>query len=326
METSRNVLITGATGFIGQALHNSLKLNKNITISTLASRKKEHSLENPHGTLPPESPLYSDNLFLQGIDTVIHLAGRAHVLKERSENPLNLYRRDNVDSTLELAKISINSNVRRFIFISSIGVNGPYTHGAAFCELSPESPVADYAISKWEAEQQLHTLVQNSKMELVIIRPPLVYAGHAPGNFQRLMKLIDTGIPLPFASTNNARSMIALENLVDFITLCIYHQAAANETFLIADDEAFSTTEIVRYLASGMSRDIRFIPLPKIFIKLTAKTLGMQVAYHQLFQSLIIDSRKAQRLLGWKPPLQANKALFEAGLNYKKSHTRQDPI
>ncbi|MEG1112549.1 MAG: NAD-dependent epimerase/dehydratase family protein [Hafnia sp.] len=320
MNTIKNILLTGATGFIGQALHNSLKSNENFYITTLGRQKKKTQSKHTNEILTPENLPYPDDLALQGIDTVIHLAGRAHVLKERSGSPLILYRKDNVDNTLKLAKLSINENVRRFIFISSIGVNGSRTHQQAFSESSVEAPTADYAISKWEAEQQLHALVQDSKMELVIIRPPLVYAGHAPGNFQRLMKLVNTGLPLPFASTGNARSMIALENLVDFITLCIDHPAAANETFLVSDGEALSTTEIVENLASGMSRTIRLVPIPKTLIKFGAEILGMQAAYQQLYQSLVIDSSKAESLLGWKPRIPAKKALINAGLNFKNAH------
>ena len=178
------------------------------------------------------------------------------------------------------------------------------------------APHADYALSKLEAEQGLRELVQGSDMQLVIIRPPLVYAGDAPGNFQRLLKLVASGVPLPFALVDNRRSMIALENLVSFIGLCVEHPAAANELFLISDGTDVSTPQIISNLAKGMGRNSYLWPLPDSLMRWGASLLGKQAMYSQLCGSLAIDSRKAQNLLGWRPVVSAADALQQAGREY----------
>ncbi|MNJ58104.1 hypothetical protein D3C77_537230 [compost metagenome] len=159
-------------------------------------------------------------------------------------------------------------------------------------------------------------------MALTIIRPPLVYAGHAPGNFQRLIKLIDTGLPLPFGLINNSRSMIALENLVDFIALCVEHPAAANETFLISDGINFSTPQIIQHISKGLNRNTMLLPVPPSLIYFGARLLGMQGVFQQLCESLLIDSSKAQNLLEWKPPISAAQAMIKTGQDYRKLHAK----
>ncbi|PUA43915.1 NAD-dependent epimerase [Pseudomonas protegens] len=312
MSANQNILITGASGFIGKALTMTLANKKNTTISTLSLKQK-----NTHTATAD-----SNTKKLESIDTVIHLAGRAHILKETNDNPLTLYRADNVEKTLELAKQAISSGVRRFIFVSSIGVNGSTTRDLPFNELSPTTPRAHYAISKLEAELGLKELLHGSPTELVVIRPPLVYAGHAPGNFERLIKLVNTGLPLPFALVNNSRSMIALENLVDFIICCIDHPQAANETFLISDGTEISTAQIIKYLAKGLNRTPRLLPIPLPLIKISANLLGVKGIYEQLFCSLIIDSSKARNKLQWQPITSPEEAICKAGKDYKSSHKK----
>lgn len=314
MSANQNILITGASGFIGKALTKTLANKKNTTISTLSLKQK-----NTHTATAD-----SNTKKLESIDTVIHLAGRAHILKETNDNPLTLYRADNVEKTLELAKQAISSGVRRFIFVSSIGVNGSTTRDLPFNELSPTTPRAHYAISKLEAELGLKELLHGSPTELVVIRPPLVYAGHAPGNFERLIKLVNTGLPLPFALVNNSRSMIALENLVDFIICCIDHPQAANETFLISDGTEISTAQIIKYLAKGLNRTPRLLPIPLPLIKISANLLGIKGIYEQLFCSLIIDSSKARNKLQWQPITSPEEAICKAGKDYKSSHKKTD--
>ena len=310
------VLLTGATGFVGAALLAYLQRHANHSVS-IASRS-EHS-ELGHGC-----PVFNLGEFgaqtnwhpaLAGVDCVIHLAGRAHVLSQES-NTLELFREANTRATLNLATQAAAQGVKRFIFISSIGVNGAYTTSQPFCESSAPAPHADYAVSKLEAETGLLQIARTTEMEVVIIRPPLVYAAHAPGNFRRLLKLVRSGLPLPFGRVNNSRSMIALENLVDFVATCIDHPAAANQIFLASDGVDFSTGQIIGLLARGMGRDVALIPFPVSLLSVSAKLLGKQGVYTQLCGSLQIDSSKARQLLGWAPPVPAEAAMIRAGQEF----------
>ena len=246
------------------------------------------------------------------------MAGRAHILNDQTIDPLAEFRKVNVVGTLQLARQALEKKVKRFIFMSSIGVNGSVTTQQPFTEDSVPQPHADYAVSKLEAEQELKKLFAGSDTELVIIRPPLVYAAHAPGNFARLLKLVTTNLPLPFAGTKNKRSFVALENLVDFIQICIEHPKAANQTFLVADQERISTGELVQYLKQGMGKKVCFIYLPQPLMKLGAACIGKSKLYEQLFESLEVDTSKAQNLLGWKAPISTQQAMLKAGQDYLK--------
>lgn len=308
------ILMTGGSGFVGENLiSNLLKKDYYQVISLARSYKvKQQSVEQ----------IITDNIFEadfpKSIDVVIHLAGRAHILNDQSADPLTDFRKVNVEGTLQLAKQALDKKVKRFIFISSIGVNGAITFDQSFSECTLPKPHADYAISKFEAEQELKKLFEGSETELVIIRPPLVYAAHAPGNFARLLKLASTNLPLPFAQTNNKRSFVALENLVNFIQVCIEHPNAANQTFLVADQHSLSTRELVEYLKQGMGKKPYFIYIPQPLMKLGAICLGKSKLYEQLFASLEIDTTKAQKLLDWIAPLTAKQAMIQVGKDYIK--------
>ena len=308
------ILMTGGSGFVGENLiSNLLKKDYYQVISLARSYKvKQQSVEQ----------IITDNIFEadfpKSIDVVIHLAGRAHILNDQSTDPLTDFRKVNVEGTLQLARQALDKKVKRFIFISSIGVNGAITFDQPFSESTLPKPHADYAISKFEAEQELKKLFSGSDTELVIIRPPLVYAAHAPGNFARLLKLASTNLPLPFAQTNNKRSFVALENLVNFIQVCIEHPNAANQTFLVADQHSLSIRELVEYLKQGMGKKPYFIYIPQPLMKLGAICLGKSKLYEQLFASLEIDTTKAQKLLDWIAPLTAKQAMIQVGKDYIK--------
>lgn len=255
-------------------------------------------------------------------DVLVHLAGRAHMLRDAVEDPLLAFRNVNVEGTLNLAKLARDNGVKRFVFISSIGVNGAHTVGRAVNEESMPAPHAEYALSKWEAEQGLWDVVRDSGMELVIIRPPLVYAGHAPGNFGRLLKLVAARIPLPLGSIRNQRSVIALENLVRFISLCVDHPAAANELFVISDGQDVSTPQIIQYLAQGMyNKSSRLFPMPQTWLRTGARLVGKSNMYSQLCDSLVIDSSKARELLGWRPVVSTHDGLKKAGYDFLNSRS-----
>ena len=307
------ILVTGASGFVGGALVQQINGLHDIQVLT---RK-------PIDLLTPDvQQLVAANIFAadlpENIDVIIHLAGRAHILNEQTTDPLSEFRKVNVEGTLELARQALEKKVKRFIFMSSIGVNGSVTLQQPFTEDAIPQPHADYAVSKLEAEQELKKLFAGSETELVIIRPPLIYAAHAPGNFARLLKLVASNLPLPFAGTNNKRSFVALENLVDFIQTCIEHPNAANQTFLVADQTPISTRELVQYLKQGVGKPARFIYIPQPLMKLGAACIGKSKLYEQLFESLEVDTTKAQKLLGWTAPLSTQQAMLQAGQNYLK--------
>lgn len=309
-----NLLLTGATGFVGQAVIQRFSTQTKYSL-TVAVRSDTVVFPDAVNVVQI-TDLTSETRWmtaLTGVDVVIHMAARAHILKEKSDHPLAEFRRANVEATIALAKQALEAGIKRFIFISSIGVNGSHTLATPFTELSLPAPQANYAISKFEAEQALLTLLKDTPMELVIIRPPLVYAGNAPGNFSKLLKLVASGMPLPFGLVRNQRSMIALENLADFIVLCTSHPDAANQIFLVSDGVELSTSEIVQYLAEGMEKKARLLTVPVSFLRLGAGIVGKMSIFEQLCGSLVIDSSKARNLLGWRPPLKADEALKKAG-------------
>lgn len=307
------VLITGATGFVGSAL--TERVNSLYDTMVLV-RTQSNVLPSTIQQLVASNIFEAD--FPENVDVIIHLAGRAHILNEQTTDPLSEFRKVNVEGTLQLARQALDKKVKRFIFMSSIGVNGAVTLQQPFTEDAVPKPHADYAVSKLEAEQALKKLFAGSDTELVIIRPPLVYAAYAPGNFARLLKLVASNLPLPFAGTNNKRSFVALENLVDFIQTCIEHPNAANQTFLVADQTSISTRELVQYLKQGMGKPAHFIYIPQPLMKLGAACIGKSKLYEQLFESLEVNTTKAQKLLGWIAPLSTQQAMLQAGQNYLK--------
>ncbi|AZF20410.1 UDP-glucose 4-epimerase [Pseudomonas sp. R4-35-07] len=311
------ILITGANGFIGRALSKHLvSLAKYSVVGTCRKPSDVASDIQMVSTGEVDGNTGWDQA-LQGVDTVIHLAARAHVLDAGSEDPVLEFERINVQGAVNLAQQAVKAGVRRFIFISSIGVNGSETHDGAFTESDEPKPHAEYARSKLKAERELSELLAGETMELIVIRPPLVYAAEAPGNFNRLLKLIATGVPLPFAAVENKRSMIALENLVDFIELCIGHPSAANELFLVSDGTDFSISEIINLLALGMGRKERLFRVPDALIRSVASAVGKRSLYTQLCRSLVVDNKKSRALLNWAPARKAHDALVESGERFR---------
>jgi nucleoside-diphosphate-sugar epimerase len=221
-------------------------------------------------------------------------------MKDTTQDPLAVYRESNTHATLNLAKQAVQAGVNRFVFISSIGVNGNNTQ-KPFSEDDEPHPHDPYSVSKYEAEQGLKQIAQETGLEVVIIRPPLVYGANAPGNFASMLRWIQKGVPLPLGAVHNQRSLVALDNLVNFMQLCCVHPKAANETFLIADGEAVSTTELLRRVARAYQVPARLIPIPVSVMTFAANLLGKGAVANRLFGNLQVDSRKARELLGWKP-------------------------
>jgi nucleoside-diphosphate-sugar epimerase len=294
-----NILITGANGFIGAYLSKAL-IKNNLNVIQVV--RKNQSTKKNANIIIKEINIKTDwNDSLKGIDVVIHLAGRAHVLKEKAIDPYQAFTSINVDATKSLAIQAAANGVKRFIFVSSVGVNGNKTI-APFTELQPPNPQELYAISKKNAEDSLWEISHKTGLEVVVIRPPLVYGSGAKGNFEKLVKLCNYKIPLPFGAVHNKRSFIYVENLIDFIVNCIDHPLAANETFLISDDEDISTTELIKYIQHAMGQKSILIPVPKDLLSSLFKLMGKSALYNKLCGNLEMDITKAKELLNWKPP------------------------
>lgn len=306
MSQKSEVFLTGATGFIGGRLLQTLT-NEGFEV-TCAVRREGAVLPAANiavGSLDSEADW---SAALQGAAVVIHTAARAHIMEEGYGNPLEEFRKVNVGGTLNLARQAAQAGVKRFIFISSIGVNGNI-NTCPFSERHEPSPAEPYAQSKWEAEQGLWEVQRKTGMELVIIRPPLVYGPNAPGNFGSLVRWVEKGAPLPLGAIYNQRSLVALDNLVDLIITCIEHHAAANQLFLAGDGKDVSTTELLRGVGREMGKPARLIPVPTGMLMFGAGLLGKKAVARRLLGSLQVDISKARNLLGWEPPLSVEEGL-----------------
>ncbi len=243
---------------------------------------------------------------------VIHLAAMVHVMQEASSNYLAIFRRVNVEGTLHLARQAEAAGVRRFVFVSSIGVNGAETFQQPFTSEDRVAPHSPYAVSKYEAELGLKAFAAETGMEVVIIRPPIVYGPNAPGNFGSLMRWLKRGLPLPLGAIHNQRSLVALDNLVDLILTCLTHPAAANQTFLVSDGEDVSTTELVRRMGQALDRSARLVPMPPSLLKVAAGLVGKGDMARRLCGSLQVDISKTRELLGWTPQVSLDEGLLRA--------------
>ena len=304
------ILVTGASGFVGRYLVNELAQSHEIIACV---RQKSNHM--PSSVEQIISNNFFDIAIPQDVDVIVHLAGVAH----NKNHSVDEFKKVNVDGTLQLARKALQANVKRFIFMSSIGVSGNSTHGKAFTEQDTPNPINDYTISKYQAEVALEELFKDTKTDLVIIRPPLIYAHDAPGNFSKLLMLIKLGQFLPFGCTHNQRSFISIENLVSFITACIYHDTKINETFLIADDEVISTKQLIQCVSSGMGKSMILLPVPTKLLSTLADVTGKVGIFEQLYGNLQIDNHKAKKFFNWHPPKHSLNALKEVGNLYRNN-------
>lgn len=300
------ILLTGSTGFVGSALLTALqKFPGCRVVSAVRSAASASDDVVVVGDIDGATDYSSA---LAGVNVVIHAAARAHIMKDEVSDPLAEYRRVNVDGTLNLARQAAVAGVKRFVFISSIGVHG-LNSSRPFKETDTEAPHDAYAISKYEAEQGLRKLTTETGLEVVIIRPPLVYGGTAPGNFRSLINLASNPIPLPFGSVNNKRSMVYVGNLVDLIVRCINHPSAANETFLVSDGDDVSLRSLLTMMRSAMGRSACLVPVPLELFKLAGALTGKRGMVDRLVGDLQVDSSKARTLLEWVPPFTVEQGI-----------------
>ncbi len=304
------ILVTGANGFVGCNL--CLKLAHSDRTVVAATRR----------ILPDIAPSIANFQIstlaantdwqpaLRGCDAVVHLAARVHIMHEKSDDPLTEFRIVNVEGTLNLARQAAKAGVRRFVYVSSIKVNGEQTlPGQPFTEQDVPAPLDPYGISKHEAEKGLLKLAQQTGMEVVILRPPLIYGAGVKANFLCMMRWLQKGVPLPFGSINNQRSLVALDNLLDLIVVCLEHSAAVNQIFLVSDGEDLSTTELLCRMAHALGRPARLIPIPASLLEAGATLLGRRDMAQRLCGSLQVDISKARTLLGWNPPISVDEGL-----------------
>ena len=296
------VLVTGANGFVGKALCAELFQQRFVFRTAVRSLNSHASVEQ---VLISTIDADTDWVYaLKNIDVVTHLAARVHVMNDDMLNALTEFRKINVDGTLNLAAQAANAGVKRFIFISSIGVNGNTTAiGRPLSANDKPQPNNPYAISKLEAEQGLIKLSADTGMELVIIRPPLVYGLGAPGNFKQLLKVLKKKIPLPLGAINNKRSFVYVGNLVSLIIRCTEHPNAANQVFLVSDGHDLSTTELLRTCATALDTKARLFSVPQKLIEAIAAILGKRDVAQRLYGNLQVDISKARDLLDWEPPI-----------------------
>ena len=306
------VLTTGSTGFVGKSLLSALDAKQYLISTTRRAHSDCDSCFDSH-VVSNIDALTNWSAALTGAEAVIHLAARVHIMRDTTRDQLAEFRRVNMDGTLNLARQAAAIGVRRFIFLSTIGVNGNSTaHGKIFKGTSASLPHDPYSVSKHEAEVGLRAISKSTGMEIVIIRPTLVHGSKAPGNFGKLTRLVARGLPLPLASIDNRRSLVGIDNLVDFIITCLEHPAAANETFLVSDGEDLSTPDLIRRMARAMDRPARLLHFPKSMLMAAAAILGKRDMAQRLCGSLQVDISKSRTLLGWNPPVSVDEGLRRA--------------
>jgi nucleoside-diphosphate-sugar epimerase len=285
------ILVTGADGFIGKPLTEMLNSAGHDVIAVTRKQLELGNRQISHPML--ESTMKESH-------AVIHLAGRAHVTRELHADPLAEFRRANFNGTLSVAEMAARAGVMRFVFVSSIGVLGNASGDRVFSERDLPSPKEPYALSKWETEQGLRSLAKNSRLQIAVVRPPLVYGPHVKGNFLRLLRLVRSGVPLPFGAIRNCRSYIGVYNLCDFLLSCTFHPCADGQTFNIADGEDVSTADLLEMIAAAMGKKPRIFRCPPSLLRAAAIALGKRAELERLTTNLRVDSSLAQATLKWR--------------------------
>jgi len=329
------VAVTGATGFVGRSLVKELALRNYPVIALVRNISGSLSQEIEQRVMGDISELTLDSRekfnvnsnnisikkgrLLDDVNVVIHCSGRAHIMKDVADNPLAEFRRVNVEGTLKIAHLAAKMGIKQFIFISSIKVNGEITSSNfSFNENDKCMPRDPYGISKYEAEQSLMKLAKETDMKITIIRPPLIYGPGVKANFAKLIEYVIKGLPLPFGAVNNKRSFIALDNLIDFIILCINNELSFNEIFLISDCQDISTTDLIIKIFNAFRKKPILVPVPVSLMTFLLSLIGKKDISDRLFKSLVIDCSKACRVLNWKPIINIDEELKKIAYEYSK--------
>ena len=315
------MLVTGASGFVGSMLCTELH---RLGHPVRAALRDPANFKVAGCEVVKISSMDADTDWtdaLRGITTVIHLAARVHVMKDSSGNPLEEFRKVNLHGTENLARQAARAGVKRLVYVSSIKVNGEQTTAAPYSEHDSASPQDPYGVSKWEAEQALLRVAQETGLEVVIVRPPLVYGPGVKGNFISLFSVIDKGIPLPLAGSNNARNLVYVGNLVDALIACATHPDAAGKTYLVSDGIDVSTAELAKEIAAALHCRDRTFYFPPTLLRGMAGLLGKSAQVDRLFGSLRIDSQKIRDELGWTPPYTLQQGLRETANWYRSLHS-----
>lgn len=312
------IMITGANGFIGKALCQTLAEREYHVIATLREKPKQEASKILFNIVGDINSKTDWSQALAGVDIVIHLAARVHIMEEKAIEPLELYREVNVQGTLNLAQQAVTAGVKRFIFTSSIKVLGeercePYTHQ------DNAAPADDYALSKWEAEQGLQKIAQHQSLELVILRFPLVYGEGVKANFRRLIQWVEKGVPLPFKAINNARSLLYLGNLLDAIETCCQHPHASGNTFLVSEGTDISTPKLIQHLAYHLQTPSRLFSVSPKWLERGLDLLGKKAEAQRLLGSLLVDNSHTCSTLDWQPPYSMDEGLANTLVYYKNS-------
>ena len=318
VQSSRRVLVTGAGGFIGQAVCADLKLRGHHVVGALRKRDavRESAVVDYVGMGDMDE--FTDwSSVVEGMDCVVHLAARVHLMNDTAHDPLAEFRRFNVELTMNLASQAALAGVKRFVFISSVKVNGENTpFGQPFTADDLPRPTDPYGVSKLEAERLLLQLGKSTGMEIVIVRPVLVYGPGVRANFYQMMDWLKKGVPLPLKALDNQRSLVAIDNLADMIATCLIHPAAANQTFLVSDGEDLTVSELMERTSVALGRRARLLTMPIVFLKFVGRIFGKQAIIHRLCEPLQVDIVKSRLVLGWQPPVAVNVALKKTALWY----------
>ena len=307
------ILVTGANGFVGSALTARLARGEGGVRAAMRRPPAARAPGVEHVAAPSLSAGADWRRALEGVSAVVHAAARVHVMRDGAPDPLAAFRSANVEGTLALARQAAAAGIARFVFVSSIKVNGESTPpDRPFSAADVPRPQDPYGISKLEAERALGELARETGLPVVIVRPPLVYGPGVKANFFALLKWLQRGVPLPFGAIHNRRSLVALENLVDLLATCVEHPAAPGQTLLVSDGEDLSTTELLRRLAAALGKRARLVPIPERALILAARSLGAGSIARRLCGSLCVDSAPTRRLLGWAPPVSVDEGLRAA--------------
>ncbi len=314
------VLITGVSGFVGGALACRLLDEGSYRVRGAARRVLSNAPAGLELCQSPELEAEADwSELLQDVEVVVHAAARVHMMNDQAADPLSEFRRANTEGTLRIARQAVEAGVRRFVFISSIKVNGEESPAdRPYSADDVVAPVDPYGVSKHEAEQALLALARETGLEVVIIRPVLVYGPGVKANFQSMMRWLDRRLPLPLGAIHNSRSLVSLDNLVDLIVTCLQHSAAAGQVFLVSDGSPLSTTQLLRRMGLALGKPARLLPIPAVWLQLIARLLGRPAIAQRLCGSLCVDIEKTRRLLGWEPPVTVDEAMSRTALYFQE--------